>query len=83
MLADRYKLKKLQQSFLSIKTKIIMCCSGQRQKDLDIIDIAVPVDAGIIEKEKEKVEKYQDLRREVARLWNVKAKVVPIIWLVR
>ena len=35
--------------------------------------------AGIVEKEKEKVEKYQDLRREVARLWNVKAKVVPIV----
>ena len=33
----------------------------------------------IVEKEKEKVEKYQDLRREVARLWNVKAKVVPIV----
>ena len=28
---------------------------------------------------KQKVEKYQDLRREVARLWNVKAKVVPIV----
>ena len=25
------------------------------------------------------VEKYQDLRREVARLWNVKAKVIPIV----
>ena len=51
-----------------------------REKEtFNIIDIAVPADAGIIEKEKEKVEKYQDLRREVARLWNVKAKVVPIV----
>ena len=49
------------------------------KKTCNIIDIAVPVDAGIVEKEKEKVEKYQDLRREVARLWNVKAKVVPIV----
>ena len=45
----------------------------------NIIDIAVLVDAGIVEKEKETVEKYQDLRREVARFWNVKAKVVPIV----
>ena len=45
----------------------------------NIIDIAVPGDAGIVEKEKEKVEKYQDLRREVAQLWNVKAKVVPVV----
>ena len=49
------------------------------RKTSNIIDIAVPGDAGIVEKEKEKVEKYQDLHREVARLWNVKAKVVPIV----
>ena len=49
------------------------------RKTSNIIDIAVPGDAGIVEKEEEKVEKYQDLRREVARLWNVKAKVVPIV----
>ena len=49
------------------------------RKTCDIIDIAVPGDAGIVEKEKEKIEKYQDLCREVARLWNVKAKVVPIV----
>ena len=49
------------------------------RKTCNIIDTAVPGDAGIVEKEKEKVEKYQDLRREVERLWNVKAKVVPIV----
>ena len=49
------------------------------KKTCNIIDIAVPGDAGIVEKEKEKVEKYQDLRREVTGLWNVKAKVVPIV----
>ena len=48
-------------------------------KTCNIIDIAVPGDAGIFEKEKQKVEKYQDLCREVAQLWNVKAKVVPIV----
>ena len=51
----------------------------REKKTCNIIDIAVPVDAGIVEKEKEKAEKYQDVRREVARLWNVKAKVVPIV----
>ena len=49
------------------------------KKICNIIDIAIPAVAGIAEKGKEKVEKYQDLRREVARLWNVKAKVVPIV----
>ena len=44
------------------------------KKTCNIIDIAVRGDAGIVEKEREKVEKYQDLR-----LWNVKAKVVPTV----
>ena len=52
-----------------------MAVVDREKKTCNIIDIAVPADAGIVEKEKEKVEKYQDLRREVARLWNVKAKV--------
>lgn len=56
-----------------------MVVMDRENKTCNIIDIAVPVDAGIVEKEKEKIEKYQDLRREVARLWNVKAKVVPIV----
>ena len=48
----------------------------REKKNSNIIDIAIAVDAGIVEKEKDKVKKYQDLRREVA---HVKAKVVPIV----
>ena len=36
-----------------------------------IIDIAVPADVRVEEKEREKVEKYQDLKREIGRLWNL------------
>ena len=38
----------------------------REKKTCNIIDIGVPVDAGIVEREKEKVEKYHNLRREVA-----------------
>ena len=44
-----------------------------------IIDVAIPEDARVTEKEMEKVEKYQDLRREVARLLNIKVTVVPVV----
>ena len=33
----------------------------------------------LLAKETEKIEKYDELRRELERLWKVKAKVVPII----
>ena len=44
-----------------------------------IIDIAVPEDRNICQKEREKIEKYQDLRIEIQKLWNIKAKVVPVV----
>ena len=44
-----------------------------------IIDFAVPGDSRIEEKEKEKIEKYQDLRRELQKIWNVRVKVIPLV----
>ena len=40
----------------------------------------VPGDSRTSDKEKEKVEKYQDLKREVKRIWNMRSViVVPVI----
>ena len=45
-----------------------------------IIDIAVPADVRVGEKEREKEEKYQDLKREIGRLWKLKmVEVVPVV----
>ena len=45
-----------------------------------IIDIAVPADVRVEEKEREKVKKYQDLKREIRRLWKLKkVEVVPVV----
>ena len=44
-----------------------------------IIDVAVPADKNIRDKEVEKVQKYQDLRIEIQKLWNVKAVVIPVV----
>ena len=45
-----------------------------------IIDIAVPADVRVEEKEKEKVERYQDLKREIRRLWKLRnVEIVPVV----
>ena len=45
-----------------------------------IIDISVPGDTRIKDAEEAKVLKYQDLKREIKSLWNLRSvKVVPII----
>lgn len=52
----------------------------KKEKSCIIIDIPVPVDGRVHEKEREKVVKYQELRREIGRLWQLrKMQVVPVV----
>ena len=44
-----------------------------------IIDFAVPGDSRIEEKEKEKIEKYQDLKRKLRKIWNVRVKIIRLV----
>jgi hypothetical protein len=44
-----------------------------------LIDVAISGDRNVIKKEAEKVLKYKDLTIEIQRMWNVKAKVIPVI----
>ena len=43
------------------------------------MDIAVPGDCDVVQKEIEKREKYQDLAREIGNLWKTRTKVVPVV----
>ena len=51
----------------------------KKERGCKIIDFAVPGDSRIEEKEKDKIEKYQDLGRELQRIWNVKGKIIPLV----
>ena len=42
------------------------------------IDFAVPQDSRT-EKEKDKIGKYQELGRELQKIWNVKVKIIPLV----
>ena len=50
----------------------------KRRTSKRIIDFAVPRDCRI-EKEIEKIEKYQDVRRELQKIWNVRVKIIPLV----
>ena len=53
---------------------------NKKDRSCLLIDISCPFDTRIERKEKEKIEVYQDLKREIKRLWNVReVKIVPII----
>ena len=44
-----------------------------------LIDVAISGDRNVIKKEAEKILKHKDLTTEIQRMWNVKAKVIPVI----
>jgi hypothetical protein len=44
-----------------------------------LIDVAIPGDRNVIQKEAEKILKYKDLTIEIQILWNVKTRLIPII----
>ena len=51
----------------------------KKERSCKTIDFAVPVDSRIEEKEKDKIEKYQDLGRELRKIWNGKVKIIPLV----
>ena len=52
----------------------------KRENSCIIVDIAVPADKRILDKENEKIEKYQELKREIGRLWGLrKVRVIPVV----
>ena len=43
------------------------------------IDVSISADRNVIKTEAEKILEHKDLITEIQRMWNVKAKVIPVI----
>ena len=43
------------------------------------VGVAYPGDRNVIQKDSEKILKYKDLIIEIQRVWNVTAKVIPVM----
>jgi hypothetical protein len=44
-----------------------------------LLDVAIPGDRNVIQKEDEKILKYKDITIEIQRIRNVKTRVIPVI----
>jgi hypothetical protein len=44
-----------------------------------LTDVAISGDRNVIKKEAQKILKYKDLTIEIQCMWNVKARVIPVI----
>lgn len=57
---------------------IVIHDSGERSAL--VIDVAIPADVNIVDKEREKILKYVDLRLELQKIWNLRSiKCIPIV----
>ena len=56
-----------------------MVVVDKKERSCKIIYFAVPGYSKIEEKEKYKIEKNQDLGRELQKIWNVKVKIIPLV----
>ena len=52
---------------------------NKKTNTVSLIEVSVPWDARVEEKLREKVNKYQDLKLELRRLWNKQVEIVPVI----
>ena len=51
----------------------------KKERRCKIIDFAIPGGSMIENKEQDKIEKYQELGRELQNIWNVKVKIIPLV----
>ena len=58
----------------------VLVVVGEENNKAIIVDIASHSDHRVYEKEDEKIEKYQDLKREIGRLWGIRhLEEVPLV----
>ena len=51
----------------------------KQNKKCQLIDMSVPSHSNISAKESEKLSKYKDLEIELAKMWKMKTKTIPVI----
>ena len=56
-----------------------MVVVDKKRRTCKIIDFRVSGDSKFEEKEKENIEKYQDQRMKLQKIWNVRLMIIPLV----
>ena len=52
---------------------------NKKEKACTLIDVAIPADRNVVQKEAENKLKYKSFCIEIQRMWNLKCTIVPVI----
>jgi hypothetical protein len=58
---------------------IIIIIINKKEKTCTLIDVTIPTDRNVVQKEAEKKLKYKRLCIEIQRMWNMKCATLPVI----
>ena len=56
-----------------------MVIIDKTKSECKIIDFACPFDSRIEERKKDKMKGYNDLKRELKKIWDMAVKVIPVV----
>jgi hypothetical protein len=52
---------------------------NKKEKTCTLIDVAIPADRNVVQKEAEKKLKHNSLGIEIQRMWNLKCTIIPVV----
>ena len=52
---------------------------NKKEKTCTLVDVAIPADRNVVQKEAEMKLKYKRLCIEIQRMWNLKCTILPVI----
>ena len=52
---------------------------NQKDETCIVIDVAIPEDRNVVQKEAENKLKYKSLCIEIQRMWNMKCTIIPVV----
>ena len=52
---------------------------NKKEETYTLIDVAIPADRNVVQKEVGKKLKYKSLCTEIQRMWNLKSTIIPVI----
>lgn len=54
--------------------------ADKEKEEVEVIDIAIPCDSRIKDKEQDKMKEYEQLKEEIGRQWNMKkVTAIPVV----
>ena len=56
-----------------------MTIKNKKEKTCTLVDVAIPADRNVVQKEAEKKLKYKNLCIEIQRMWNLKCTIIPVV----